>query len=56
MNIKNMKGKKKPSKPPNTTSGLFLVLSFAYAPTPGACNDMVEFHMNIQLQVVFSEK
>lgn len=55
MNTKNVK-EKKPPKNPNTTSGSFLVLSFAYTPTQGVCNGMVEFHMNIQLQVVFSKK
>lgn len=44
-----------PPKKLNPISGSVLVLSFAYTPTQGDCNGMVEFHMNVQLQVVFSK-
>lgn len=46
----------KNSKSPNSTNGSFLVLLFAYPPTQGACKGTEEFHMNIQLQVLFRKK
>lgn len=46
---------KKPSKALNSTNDSLLVLLFAYTPTQGAFSGMMEFHMNIQLQVAVSK-